>query len=181
MTTQPAESIRHVYHLSPVRLAIFPALWILGAALCGLIWFSSPDRFTPAAVRMLFILIGIVTLFVAPFFALMWQSRLVLTPEGIAHHQFGYTVRSTWENLVALDLSPRVQSLILARPGTRARLLSASVGVLDVAAPGLAAGLVGDSRAYAEGRLIGLAPYMAHWKHGGLRDDLLRWAPQLFN
>ena len=114
MTTTPVASLRHVYHLNPLRLLIFPLLWVAALGLCLYLSFSSADAFTPAANRMLLVLIGIVSLFVAPFFALMWQSRLVLTPEGITHHQFGYTIRSSWDNVAMLDLTPRVQRLVLS-------------------------------------------------------------------
>lgn len=180
MTTTPVASLRHVYHLNPLRLLIFPLMWVAAVGLCLHVSFNSVDAFTPAANGTLLILIGLVTLFVAPFFALIWQSRLVLTPNGITHHQFGYTIRSSWDNVAMLDLTPQVQRLVLSQPGTRSRLLSASVGVLNVAAPGTAEDLVGDVGAYAEGRLITLAPFMTHWKRGPLQDDLRRWAPRLF-
>jgi hypothetical protein len=181
VTVPPDASFRHVYHLSPARLVIFPVMWVAGVALCAMALFGSDDPITPATFRMLLILVGGVTVFILPFFGLMWQSRLVLTPEGIAHHQFGYTVRSAWEHLDHLDLTPGVQHVVLAAPGTRSRLLSMSVTALDAAAPGFASGLVGNKQAYSQGRLIGLAPFMTHWKRGPLRDDLLRWAPHLFD
>lgn len=181
MTTTPVASLRHVYHLNPLRLLIFPLLWVAALGLCLYLSFSSADAFTPAANRMLLVLIGIVSLFVAPFFALMWQSRLVLTPEGITHHQFGYTIRSSWDNVAMLDLTPRVQGLVLSRPGSQSRLLPMSVGVLEAAAPGTTEDLVGDKDALAEGRLITLAPFMTHWKRGQLQDDLRRWAARLFD
>ncbi|MEO6929027.1 MAG: hypothetical protein ABI190_07655 [Casimicrobiaceae bacterium] len=120
---------------------------------------------------------GIVTLIMLPFFGIMWQSRLVLTPEGIEHHQFGYTVRSSWANLESLSLSPGAEALYLRESGTTSRLLRASVMLLKPT--GVADGLVGNPTSMAEGRMIFLAPFMARWKRGPLRDDVLHWAPAL--
>jgi len=39
----------------------------------------------------------------------------------------------------------------------------------------------GDAAAVADGRVIALAPFMADWKKGPLREDLQRWAPHLFD
>ncbi len=114
-----------------------------------------------------------------PLFGIIWRSRLVLTSEGIEHHQFGYTVRSSWANLESLSLSPGTEALYLREPGTTSRLLPVSVRLLGLI--GLADGLVGDATSMAEGRMIFLGPFMARWKRGPLRDDVLRWAPDLFD
>lgn len=171
---------RHVYHLNRVRLWAAPTLWLIGvAAIAWLQWGSSSNADTTNVSGAL-ILLSILTVMVAPFAAIMWQSRLVLTNDGIAHHQFGYTVSSSWINLEALDLTPGRQSLYLAKPGTQSRLLSGSTRVLTMVAPGIANGLVGNPEALALGQLIPLTPFLAHWENGALRSDLERWAPHLF-
>jgi hypothetical protein len=173
------EPFRRVYHLSLVRLLIFPIIWVIGVTFCICLVYSRGEAFTPHANRVLLFLVGIITAFVLPFFGLIWQSRLVLTPQGIAHHQFGYTVRSAWANLESLSLDRGKQRLILAKPGTRNRLLRISSEILD-AIP-VSRDFTGDSTAFAEGRLITIAPFMSHWKRGRLREDLRQLAPQLFD
>jgi hypothetical protein len=119
----------------------------------------------------LLLAIAAITVLFAPFVAITWQSRLVLTEQGIAHHQLGYTVRSSWQNLQALSLNPG--ALLLEQPGTQSALLRWSSK--------LAGGVVAsDAKALSEGRLIVLAPFMAHYHRGPLREDLVRCAPQLF-
>jgi hypothetical protein len=115
---------------------------------------------------------ALVTAIFAPFNAVAWQSRLVLTEQGIAHYQLGYTVRSTWQNLKALSLTPGAEALHLNEPGTQSALLRWSSK--------LAGGVVAsDAKALGEGKLIVLAPFMAHYRRGPLREDLMRCAPQL--
>ena len=99
----------------------------------------------------------------------------MLTSEGIAHHQFGYTVRSTWKNVGELTLAPPCAGLILIAPGVSSRLLRISMYALN--AYGLSAGFGG--RALEEGRFIPLQPFLSHWRRGPLRDDIVRWAPHL--
>jgi hypothetical protein len=80
-------------------------------------------------------------------------------------------VRSTWQNLQALSFNPG--ALLLKEPGTQSALLRWSSK--------LAGGAVAsDAKALGEGRLIVLAPFMAHYRRGPLREDLQRCAPQLF-
>jgi hypothetical protein len=129
--------------------------------------------------RLFLALSGILTLIFAPFCALLWQSRLVLTAEGIAHHQLGYTVRSSWPNLAKLSLERGAEALYLTQPGTKSALLALASGAVDTAMPG-ASGVIGDPVALGQGRLIYLKPFMSHYERGPLREDLLRCAPHLF-
>jgi hypothetical protein len=187
-STAPTDPpVRHVYHLSSMRLMLLPAVWVLmlGLLLLPLLLAPATDASTDSAAdaaadHALPLTAALFTLILLPFVAIAWQSRLVLTPQGIAHHQLGYTVRSPWANLVALDLTAGRQALYLAEPGSRSRLLRWSSRAVAAGAPGLADGLIGDPQALAQGRLIFLAPFMQHWRRGPLRDDLKRWAPHLF-
>jgi hypothetical protein len=178
MAVAASNVVPHVYHLSLPRLLLLPLFW--GATVGPMLALAASASSTADETRVFVLTALIVTLIMLPFYALAWQSRLVLTPEDIAHHQFGYTVRSRWDNLQALSLVAGAQALVLEQPGTRSRLLRWSARWMSSAVPVIADGVFGDCDLLAEGRLILLAPFMAHWRRGPLRDDLLRWAPQLF-
>lgn len=161
---------RRVYHLSRGRLLLLPATWGLFAGMFLLSAVADPgeDR-----VAMLLAAVALTAIF-APFVAITWHSRLVLTEWGISHYQFGYTVRSSWQNLQALSIDPGGGALYLKEPGTRSVLLRWSSKV--------AGGVVAsDAEALGQGRLILLTPFMSHYHRGPLREDLMRYAPQLFN
>jgi len=170
----------HVYHLSWPRFLPLTLIWALAMAL-----FALPSLGTPAPSaaeqRVLVLSALAVTLIIAPFFGILWQSRLVLSPEGITHHQFGYRVQSAWGNLQRLDLASGTESLILAEPGTTSRVLRYGVRLYEGVMPSVMSGAFGDPDALAEGRLILLAPFMWHWRRGTLRADIMRWAPHLFD
>lgn len=168
------------YHLSPGRLLIFPLLWLVFAAPFVLVYFTGDHKLPPRSDGVL-VLLAFLTLMFGGFFAIIWQSRLVVTAEGIAHHQLGYTVRSAWGNLAVLWTASVPELLLLDQPGTNSRLLRYSTRILQVFSPGLASGLFGAPNALAEGRIIFLAPFMSHWKRGPLREELLRHAPGLFD
>jgi hypothetical protein len=179
MHSGPSPPVRHVYHLNTVRLLALPVVWALLTALL-LLPFLTATGLDPAEDAALLLGAAVVTLILLPIFAITWQSRLVLTAQGIAHHQLGYTVRSPWANLVALDLSAGRQALTLGEPGCSSRLLRWASLAMAFAMPDWAEGLYGDVDALAQGRLIPLAPFMSHWKQGPLHADLLRWAPHVF-
>lgn len=177
MNEPAATDFRHTYHLNPGRLLFLPIAWgVIVASLLAL--GGESDGGSESRLIRVTCLTG--TLIVLPFCFVIWQSRLVLTPTGIAHHQLGYTVDSTWANLDALKLSRGSEALYLREPGTRSTLLRRSTKLIGRSARG-AHGVIGDPGALAEGRLIFLAPFMRHWERGPLREDLLRCAPHLFN
>jgi hypothetical protein len=167
MTSPPIPPFQRVYHLGLGRLLLLPGVWALFAGMFLWIGFTAPaEERSP-----MFQAAALITAIFAPFVAITWHSRLVLTEQGIAHHQLGYTVRSTWQNLQALSLNPG--ALLLKEPGTRSALLRWSSK--------LAGGVIAsDAKALGEGRLIVLAPFMAHYRRGPLRADLQRCAPHLF-
>lgn len=178
MTVASPDDVRHVYRLNLARRLLLPVIW--GLIVGPLLALSASAGGTLAETRSFAVAALLVTLILLPFCALGWHSRLVLTPEGIAHHQFGYTVRSRWDNLQALCLAPGAQSLLLTQPGTDSRLLRWSARLMASVVPAIADGLFGDVDLLAQGRVILLAPFMASWRRGPLRDDLRRWAPHLF-
>lgn len=168
MISPAISPFRHVYHLSPGRLLLLPATWGLFA---GVFLWSAVAA--PEDRGAMLLAAAALTLLFAPFVALTWYSRLVLTEWGISHYQFGYTVRSSWQNLQTLSLNPSAGALYLKEPGTRSVLLRWSSKV--------AGGVVAsDAEALGQGRLILLTPFLAHYYRGPLREDLMRCAPQLF-
>jgi len=169
-------AFKHVYHLGLGRLLVLPLLWLPVFLLLVGMSLAEPEQ------GEAFLLTALVfTLIVLPFAWVTWHSRLVLTEDGIAHHQLGYTVRSSWSNLQSLSLEPRCEALYLTEPGTKSRLLRWSSQLLGSGAPGAMRSVIGDPRALAEGRLIFLAPFIVHYRRGPLRHDLVRAAPQLFD
>jgi hypothetical protein len=176
MTSTSAAPFRHVYHLNPWRLWPLP---ILCGLLLGLFFLLGVTSSAGSEDRRVYLTLAMVlTLLFSPFAALLWQSRLVLTAQGIAHHQFGYTVRSSWQNLSTLSLQRGAEALYLTQPGTKSALLELASRGVDAAMPG-AEGVFGDPRALGQGRLIYLKPFMWHYRRGPLCEDLLRCAPHL--
>ncbi len=172
------DALQRVYHVGAGRLLALPLLW--GGLVALLVATSvGADSSDPGGRQALLLGAGVVTLLVLPLFVLVWNSRLVLSPEGIAHHQWAYTVRSSWANLEALSLGPGAEALLLREPGSHSALLRLAAELLNLIH--LRPSLAGDLNSLAAGRFIFLAPFMAHWKRGPLREDILRWAPHLFD
>lgn len=170
------ETERRIYRLSFARLLPLPVFW--GLTVGGLLWLSATAE--TLQERDAFLLTsGLLTLIFLPFIWIVWSSRLVLTSEGLAHHQFGYTVRSSWQNLETLHLVAGSEALQLKEPGTRSGLLRAAATLMEGRMP-VPQQARGGGNLLAEGRLILLTPFMQHWKSGALRADLERHAPHLF-
>lgn len=168
-----------IYRINRGRLLVLPAVWLMFVVvLTGFLGRSTVPGEAAAGVAGA----GILTLIFGPiFYFTVWRSRLELDAQGIAHHQFGYTVRSSWANLERLSMQPGMEGLYLTEPGVRSPLLRGSTRILqDI---GQLAGLgrfVGDMDALAQGRYITLTPFTDHLRGGPLSRDLERWAPQLF-
>lgn len=179
MAADSAGDGRRAYHLSPARLCLVPAVWLAVAG--PLLWLAAGEDTSTDEAYAFGITAALYTLMMFAGQAIVWQSRLVLTPAGVAHHQLGYTIRSRWDNVRALSVAAGAQGLWLRRPGTDSRLLYWSTRLIAAPMPHTAAGLFVDADLLATGQLILLTPFMAHWRRGALRADLLRWAPHLFD
>jgi hypothetical protein len=144
----PVTAPPHVYHLNPVRLLVIPAI---GLGFVALLTAAAllPDVDGDNGVWWV---VGFVALVFAAAFLIIWQSRLELTDEGIVHYQFGYTVRSAWENVESISLVRGAEGLYLRQPGTHSALLRGSSRLLNLAM-GVSAlpSLVGDPAALARG------------------------------
>ena len=180
MPSAESPQLRHVYHISWPRLLPLPLLVL------GLFLLFAVDECPAFGAKISWgdylAVLGAILVFFSPFLLLLWQSRLVLTPEGIAHHQFGYTVRSTWADVeyIMMNRNAGAPALYLAKPGTHSFLLRAATGFVGATMPG-ASGMFGNTQKLGQGRLILLAPFMIHWNKGALRADIQRWAPHLFD
>lgn len=169
----------HVYRINSARLLVMPTIWlVLVAPLLGILGRSTVPAEAAAGVAIAVIL----TLILGPMFYLMvWRSRLELDAQGIAHHQFGYTVRSSWANLERLSMQRGMEGLYLIEPGINSMLLRGSTRIIQHLT--LLTGMVpfiGDADALAAGRFIALMTFTSHLRGGPLSRDLERWAPQLF-
>jgi hypothetical protein len=167
----------HVYHLNPIRLVVIPAIGLgFVALLIAALVFPDAD-----GDDGLWWAVGLVALVFAAAFLIVWKSRLELTDEGIVHYQFGYTVRSTWENVESISLVRGAEGLYLREPGTHSALLRGSSQLLNIAMRVSALpSVVGDPAALAAGRFVALMPFTRHLNGGPLSRDLQRWAPHLF-
>jgi hypothetical protein len=173
----PVTSPPHVYHLNPIRLLVIPAIG-LGFVAMLIAAVLLPDTDGDGAVWWT---VGLVTLVFAAAFLVVWKSRLELSDEGIVHYQFGYTVRSTWQNVESISLVHGAEGLYLREPGTHSALLRGSSRLLSLAMRASALpSVVGDPAALAAGRFVALMPFTRHLNGGPLSRDLQRWAPHLF-
>ena len=169
----------HVYRVNTPRLLVLPALWLLLSAM--LVWGGSRSV-DHADLTICVAVAGVLFLIFLPFGWIVWASRLVITESGIEHHQFGYTIHSTWANLQSLSLEVGREGLYLQQPGTQSKLLRWSARSLDSLLRAIGFGPFGGDQdgALAQGRFITLNPFTQHLKIGTLLADLQRDAPHLF-
>jgi hypothetical protein len=121
---------------------------------------------TPAPVPILALAAVVALLLVtAALFTLRLGStvRLEVGPTGITYYQVGYTLRSTWENVVRVQPIAFGEGLVLrtsglAQQGHMARL----------------------ARLNRQDYLIPLTPFGWWWRDAELGHDLLTYAPHLF-
>ena len=121
---------------------------------------------TPMPVPILALAAVVALLLVtAALFTLRLGStvRLEVGPTGITYYQVGYTLRSTWENVVRVQPIAFGEGLVLrtsglAQQGHMARL----------------------ARLNRQDYLIPLTPFGWWWRDAELGRDLLTYAPHLF-
>jgi hypothetical protein len=169
----------HVYRINAARMLVLPTIWLVFVtALLSILGTSDVAVESTAGIGAAVIL----TLIVGPmFYFMVWKSRLELDEQGIAHYQFGYTVRSSWQNLQRISMQPGEEGLYLRQPGTDNMLLRGSTRLVQGMSRVIGVGsVVGDFDALAQGRFIALMPFTSHLGGGPLSRDLERWAPQLF-
>jgi hypothetical protein len=169
----------HIYRINLARMIVMPIVWLAFVVMMFVLLVRSDNPGDSAAGQGTILML---TLILAPIFYVgVWRSRLEVSAEGIAHYQFGYSVRSTWQNLERLSMEPGAEGLILREPGTTSTILRASTRIVQSVshAVGLPS-FVGDYDAMAEGRFIALMTFTSRLHGGSLSADLERWAPQLF-
>lgn len=167
---------RTVYHISPVRLWLVPALFVLFA---GLLILMGLDSSAPANTRNLAFYMGLPFLgFAVVMYLIMRRTRLVLSAAGIELYQFGYKLETDWNNVASLDDESGFEGLILHRPmecpGAErlSRHRDATVRGASLFSPE-------QMQLIAEHRLIPIGAFAYSLKKGPLRHDLVRRAPTL--
>jgi hypothetical protein len=173
---------RTVYHISPLRLWLVPAMFIIFAIF--MLTLAGSDTGTPDT-RKIAIYMGIFFLaFAAVIYLILRRTRLVLSAESAKLYQFGYQLETDWDNIAYIYDEPGAEGLVLRRPMD---CLGASTlsRFRNVESPG--GEFSGGGRFYspeqiqliAERRFIPIDAF-AYWlKKGLLRDDLIRSAPAL--
>jgi hypothetical protein len=165
---------RTVYHISPLRLWLAPAIFVILAIATPVIvaYDVSLSKSRNAGIYggVFFLALGV------GMYLLLRYTRLVLSAEGINLYQFGYKLETTWSNVANLYDMPGAQGLVLHSPmdcrGAEVFGAARKVG-----------GLFNEEQMQfiAERRFIPIEPF-AYWlKKGKLRDDLIRHAPALGN
>lgn len=130
---------------------------------------DAPDTGNPVIYMGMFFLV-----FAAAMYLLLRYTRLVLSADGVKLYQFGYRLETDWDNVTGLYDMPGAQGLVLRRP----------MGCPGAAVFGAARNVGGlfneeQTQLIAERRFIPIEPFAYWFKHGQLRDDLIRRAPAL--
>lgn len=90
--------------------------------------------------------------------------RLEIRPDGLTYHQVGFTLQSDWQNVVRVQPIAYGEALVLRQSG----LVS-----------------TGRFRRYGQinrqDHLIPLTPFGWWWRDSQLGQDVLRYAPQVFD
>ncbi len=160
-----------VYHMSPRRLALAPAIFGSCVAMLLVMGWLGGDR---AALFAAAIAAAYLAALGAGTTALVWHSRLVITEWGVEVRHAGWSARSEWENLRALDLTPGHEGLLLWEPLRRRGPWGLRAGAFM---PGWF--LPHQSPIVDAGHWIPLEPFAWWWYHGDLKQQFLEHAPWL--
>ncbi len=163
---------RKIYHVSPRRLPLAPAIFGLYAAvLLAMGWLGGGrTAFAGALAVAAFVLAmgcGIT--------ALVWHSRLVVSAWGVEVRHAGWSARSDWENIRAIDLARGHEGLLLWEPLRRRGPWGLRAGAFM---PGWF--LPRQSAFVDAGHWIPLEPFAWWWYHGDLQQQFREHAPWLF-
>lgn len=172
-----AERKQTVYHLSPLRLWLAPGILVV----IGLFILVLPilDSTAPDNTKNLAFYMGIAFLaFAAVMYLILRYTRLVLSADGVNLYQFGYKLKTDWDNVAVLYAEPGAEGLVLHHsmdcPGARILNDYRHTKIKDE-------NLYNDEQIQliAEYRFIPLNAFGYWLKNGQLRDDLIHRAPGL--
>ena len=165
---------RTVYHISPLRLWLVPGILIIIAMYVLALPYLEPDA--PDTGKFITYMALAFLAFAAVMYWVMRYTRLVLSADGVKLYQFGYKLETGWDNVAGLYDMPGAQGLVLHRPMDcwGAKVFGAARNVGE---------LFNEEQVHliAERRFIPIEPFAYWFKHGRLRDDLIRRAPALGN
>ncbi len=137
--------------------------------------------------------VGLLSLLIALGCYTASHTRLVTKPTGIEFYDFGYSIRTTWDNLERIALVPMSYNSIrpetlparqrleaeMTKRGLQQLLLGAYVEAIILRQP-----VFKEKSWWAIGivplnRMIPLSDFK-WWRHGELGQELKKYAPQLF-
>ena len=167
---------RKVYHISPLRLWLAPAIFVIVAVLAPVVVAFdaslSGSRNVGIFMGIFFFALGL------GMYLLLRYTRLMLSADGIKLYQVGYVLETDWDNVAYLDDSPDAEGLVLHRPMTCSGAYKLSKH-RNVSMKGGALFSDEQLQLIAEHRLIPLNAFAYRLKHDQLRDELARRAPAL--
>ncbi len=165
-------SPRRIYRVRPLRMAAavgVPALFAIALLGVSLLTTEPAERSALAVAGIIMVMVA------AGLFPLVWYPKLLVSPSGIEIRQVGWSIRTTWDNVEAVELSPPGEGLLLRAPLTGRGAWALRVGRIIPAwyTPE-------QARLVAEGRWFPLSPFGWWLRHGDLLAELKRHAPGLF-
>jgi hypothetical protein len=167
-----ATSVR-VYRVGPLRRAVPLAVFGLPAAVLGASALTAADLDTRQALGLV---AGALAVFGGLVYLLTRYPRLVVSAEGLAQHQIGWTIRTTWENVARLERGRGMLGFVLTAPLTGRGAAALRVGRF------LPAWYSAEQDGFVEeGRWFPLEPFAWQFRHGNLADDIRRCAPRLLD
>ncbi|MBP8297059.1 MAG: hypothetical protein KAX84_13175 [Burkholderiales bacterium] len=166
----------HVYHVGPWR---YLWLWLVFGPLALI--FLALGLFSEQPGERAPLLIGGALWLLVPFMVtlLVRMARLEISARGVRLRQIGYRLEAAWPDVAALRLDRGREGFVTARPvGGRGAGLLAAAGR---AIPRAGAQFYDDEqqRLLDEHRLIPIEAFAWHLRHGQLRADIARFAPNL--
>lgn len=169
-----AENKEMVYHVSPLRRWL---LWILIgpmlALLLALALTSDADERSSLLATT-----ALVFLIILPFHFIVGWTRLTLSERGVSLRQTGYALAAGWDEIEALDLTPRREGFVTRAPMTSAGAVRLA-GFRFAGMPGAPLYDEVQQGLLAERRLIPIEAFAWHLRCGRMRGDIARFAPHL--
>jgi hypothetical protein len=169
-----------VYHVSPARLAVMPAIFGGFCVLLLVAGYWQGELAVSLVVSAILIVVGALS------FLLVWYTRLRVCPDGIELRQAGKTYRLGWGRMERVILRSGIEGLVLHEPMKGWAANSLRIGLSPLVIPvgsGLGWGRMfvdpEQRRLVAEGRYVPLFMFGAYFRRGLVQRDIERFAPGL--